>query len=63
MPAICISCGWSDAEANEDRDMVEYSVPWRGVTRYVCTYCLEAANGTWMSKTLPQLAAAAPRPA
>lgn len=63
MSAMCISCGWLDTEATEDRDMVEYSVPWRGVTRYVCTYCLEAANGAWVSKTLPQLAPVVPHPA
>ena len=63
MSAMCISCGWISTGASEERDVVEYSVPGREGTRNVCTDCLEAANGAWVSKSLPRLGSVARRSA
>ncbi len=56
---MCISCGWTPEDGDGDRDVVEYVVPGRATTRNVCTECLEAASGAWVSKSLPQLPAGA----
>jgi len=55
MPTMCFSCGWTADGANDDRDVVEFSVPGRAGTRSVCTECLDAASTAWVSKSLPQL--------